>query len=432
MSKQITIDVEHVTRIEGHGNIVLNATDGKIEKIQWQVPEAPRFFEAMVVGRDYHDVSHIVSRICGICSISHSLVSLRATENALGIKVSEQTKKLRQLAKHAEMIQSHILHVGYLVAPDLFRVGSVLPLVNTHKDAVLKIIGVHRLGNEFSDFLCGRTTHPVSFVPGGFSRIPPAKELAGFRKRLADSIPTVLAIVDLVYASRAGLPDFKRATEYIALTSDECYDPYDGFIGSTDTGKHKIEDYLTITNEYIVPHSTAKFARHNRDSYMVGAIARFNLNHQKLSPLAKKVAEKFGLKALLTNPFLNNIAQLVELANSIEESIQMIDDLLTSGLKNEKIEIKVKEGRGVGAVEAPRGILFHDYTYDKNGKCVKANCIIPTNQNHANIQKDMEAFAPTLLSKPESEIKLNLEMLVRAYDPCVSCSTHYLKIKIKR
>ena len=162
---------------------------------------------------------------------------------------------------------------------------------------------------------------------------------------------------------------------------------------------------------------------------MVGALARYNLSSSKLMPLAKQVAEKFGLKAPCFNPFMNNIAQLVEIAHSIEDSISIIDRLLDNGLEEEKVEVKIRAGRGIGVVEAPRGILFHDYTIDEQGKCVKANCIIPTNQNHENIQKDMEAFAPTLLDKSKSEIELNLEMLVRAYDPCISCSTHYLQVR---
>jgi coenzyme F420-reducing hydrogenase alpha subunit len=428
MGKTITIEAKHIARIEGHGTVVLNAEDGKVRKVQWQVPEAPRFFEAMLVGRDYHELSHITSRICGICSISHSLASLRATENAMGVKVSEQTKILRKLAKHCEMLQSHILHVGYLVAPDLFNVGSVIPLVATHKEVVLKIIKIHRLANELSDLMCGRTTHPIFFQVGGFSRLPIAKELSLFKARLEDAVKDAFDVVDIVLNNAGALPDFTRETEYVALTTDDCYDPYDAMIGSSDTGKHKIEDYQSITNEYVVPHSTAKYTKHKRDSYMVGALARFNLNHAKLSPLGKKVAEKFNLKAPCHKPFLNSVAQLAELANSMEESIQIIDKLIKVGIKQEKIEIKIREGRGVGAVEAPRGILFHDYTIDKNGKCVKANCVIPTNQNHANIQKDMEAFAPTLLDKDQKEITHNLEMLVRAYDPCVSCSTHYLKV----
>ena len=161
---------------------------------------------------------------------------------------------------------------------------------------------------------------------------------------------------------------------------------------------------------------------------MVGSLARFNLNHDQLLPLAKKVAAELGLKAPCYNPFANSLAQVVETAHVVEDSIRLIDVLLSKGIKPEEPKVKVKAGRGVGAVEAPRGILLHDYTFDENGNCLKANCIIPTNQNHNNIQKDMEALAPTLLNQPEDKIKLTLEMLVRAYDPCVSCSTHMLKL----
>ena len=429
MSQELKINLEHITRVEGHGNIVLDAKNGKIVSLQWQVPEAPRFFEAMVVGRDYRELAVITSRICGICSISHTMASLKATENAMGIKVSDQTLLLRKLAMHAEGVQSHILHAGYLVAPDLFGVGSVLPLVKTHKEAVVKIIRIHRLANELSDLICGRTTHPITLVPGGVTKIPKEKELTDVKGKLESAVETTFDIVDLVLANAGSLPDFTRETEYIGLSSDDEYAVYDGMIGSTDTGKHKIEDYLSITNEFVVPHSTAKHTKHNRDSYMVGALARYNLNSSKLTPLGKDVAGKFGLKSPCFNPFMNTVAQLAELAHSIEDSINIIDTLLDNGLREEKIHVKVRAGRGIGAVEAPRGILFHDYTINELGKCVKANCIIPTNQNHENIQKDMEAFAPTLLDKSKSEIELNLEMLVRAYDPCISCSTHYLKVR---
>ncbi|MBW1804297.1 MAG: nickel-dependent hydrogenase large subunit, partial [Deltaproteobacteria bacterium] len=172
--------------------------------------------------------------------------------------------------------------------------------------------------------------------------------------------------------------------------------------------------------------------KHNRDSYMVGALARFNLNSERLSPLAKKVADSFGLKAVNYNSFMNNVAQIVECVYSVEDSIRLIDELLHDGLKEEKFSVKPKAGKGVSAVEVPRGILFHDYEYDKEGRCVNANCIIPTNQNHGNIQRDLEALLLGLLDKSEKEIELGLEMLVRAYDPCISCSAHLLEVKFER
>lgn len=429
---KINITVEHLTRVEGHGNIVVNLTDGRIERIQWQVSEAPRMFESFLRGKPYYEISHITSRICGICSIGHALCSLKATEAAMGIEISEQTLLLRKLALHAENIQSHILHIGYLVAPDLFRVGSVFHLVKTHKETVLKIIKLHRLANEMSDLICGRTTHPITLIPGGFTDIPSKKQLEDLRKKLTEIIPVCDDLSQVFLENIHMLPEFSRETEYIALTGDE-YALYDGVIGSTDTGKHPIESYEAITNEFVVPHSTAKFARHARESYMVGALARFNLNSDRLSPMGKICAKRFGLKPVNYNPFMNNVAQLVEIYHCIEDSIDIVDKLLEKGLKkNDNAKYTVKAGRGIGAAEVPRGILFHDYTYNESGLCTKANLVIPTNQNHNNITKDLEAFVPMLPGKQEKEIELNLEMLVRAYDPCISCSTHYLKVEFKR
>ena len=432
MTRDLSINVEHVTRVEGHGNIVLDVKKGEIKKIEWQISEAPRFFEAMLRGRNYDELRTITSRICGICSIGHSLASLKATEDALYVKISEQTRILRHLAVNAENMQSHILHVGYLSIPDLLGVGSVFPLVGTkHNDSLLKIVRLHRLSNEMSDLVCGRTIHPIRLVVGGFSAVPSEKQLLDLKKELAEGLETTKEVADVVKSVVGNFPDFERETEYIALTSDKEYALYDGIVASTDTGKHPdYKNYKKIMNEYFVPQSTAFHAKHARDSYMVGALARFNLNSKQLHPIAKEVANMFGLKPINYNPFMNNIAQLVEFVHNIEDSLNWIDILVDEGVKDEKPkEVKLKAGRGVGIVEVPRGILVHDYTLNDRGKCTKANCIIPTNQNHANIQKDMEAFVPQIIDKPEKEIELDLEMLVRAYDPCISCSTHYLDVK---
>jgi len=424
-----SVHVEHLTRVEGHGNILFNARDGRIEKVQWQVSEAPRLFESFVRGRHYSEMSHLVSRICGICSIGHVLSSLKATEVAMNIDVSEQTVMLRRMALHGENMQSHILHIGYLVAPDLFRVGSVFPLLESHPDAVRAIVKLHRLANEMSDLVCGRTTHPITLTVGGFTMVPKEKNLSELRQNLINILPVCDAVATTILDAIHMLPDFKRETEYIGLVSDEGYALYDGMIGSTDTGRHPVAEYESVVNEVVVPQSTAKYCNHARESYMVGALARLNLNGGKLMPRAKQWAQRFGLTPIIINSFMNTVAQMVEYFHSVEESISLIDTLLEKGLvREDTTQFKVMAGRGVGAVEVPRGILFHDYTYDREGKCVKANCVIPTNQNHNNIQHDMEAIAPQLLGKSEREIELTLEMLVRAYDPCISCSTHYLRV----
>jgi len=431
MPEDVNIHVKHLTRVEGHGNIIFNTKNGKVSNVIWEVDEAPRFFEAFVRGKSYHQLSHITSRICGICSIGHSLASLRATEAAMKVEISEQTELLRRLALHGENMQSHSLHVGYLVAPDLLGAPSVVPLVKTHREAVVKIVRLHKLANYLSDLTCGRTIHPITLEVGGFTAIPTEKQLVEVRKQLVQGMEVTGEVAGIVLANADKLPDFQRETEFIGLTNDDHYAYYKGDIASTDGGRWPPEDYLKIANEYVVPQSTAKHSKHNRDSYMVGALARLNLNYRHLTDEAKAVAEMFGLKPVCHNPYMNSVAQLVEIMDSLVDSTKIIDELLSRGLKEEKNEMEIRAGRGVGAVEVPRGILFHDYTIDELGNCIKANCIIPTNQNHGNIQKDMEAIAPTLLGKPEKEIELTLEMLVRAYDPCISCSTHYLNVKFK-
>ena len=433
MSEDVNIDVEYLTRVEGHGNIVVNSENGEINKCQWQVVEAPRYFESLVVGRNYKELHHITSRICGICSIGHTLASLKATENAMDISISKQDEMLRKLALHGENMQSHVLHVGYLALPDLMGVGSVIPLSSSHPKELKTVIRLHKLANDMSKLIAGRTTHPQRLIPGGFSKLPTVKELETLKDRLEASVEDLKATAELVKQLAPKLPDFERETEFISLTHDDEYALYDGIIASTDTGTTAVENYLDVTNEYEVPQSTAKYTKNNRESYMVGALARLNNNYDQLTPLATEVAEMFGLKPINHNPYMNNVAQLVEIVHSVEDSIGIIDTILDKGLEPQEPyyqpDIDVKAGRGVSGVEVPRGILFHDYTYDEDGVCTEANCIIPTNQNHANIQKDMEKLVPSILDQPEDEIELTLEMLVRAYDPCISCSTHYVDVE---
>lgn len=426
---QVNVNVHQLTRVEGHGNIVLNAKDGKIEELRWEAPESPRFFEAMLRGRYYEDVPIIASRICGICSIAHSTASIQATEAALGIQPSEQTLLLRKLLYNAEMLESHVLHILFLAAPDFLGVGSVFPIVETHRDVVLMALRLKKLGYNLAEALAGRKTHPLSCVVGGFAKLPDPGELETLRKRLEDAMVDLDTTVELF--KTLSIPNFARETEYIALKDPKEYAFISGQIASTDAGITPVSNYMGVTNEFCVPHSTAKYTKNKRDSYMVGALSRFNLNHDQLLPRAKRAAEELGLNSPCHNPFMITVAQIVETVHVLEDSISLIDQILARGLEEEDSRVKVRAGRGIGAVEAPRGTLFHDYTYDDKGILTEANCIIPTNQNHNNIQKDMEALVPLILSRPQDEVAHTLEMLVRAYDPCISCSTHVLNVSIK-
>ena len=440
MSKDININVRHLTRVEGHGNIAVNITDGTIEKCEWQVPEAPRFFEAMVRGRRYDDIQTIVSRICGICSISHSLVATKAVEAAQGLEVTEQTDLVRHLMHYSEQLQSHVLHVGYLVAPDLFAEKSVVPLVPKATDAVLKIIKCHRVANQMSALIAGRITHPITLTPGGMTRVPTEQELRDLKAALEDCVPDLVDICKVVLSVAGNLPAFERETEYVSLKQTNPlykgtlteYSFYHGDITSTDCngdGDMPVDKWESVANEYVVAQSTAKWCKWHRDSYFAGAIARYKNQSQFLSPLAKEVETMFGMTVDNVNPFMNNVAQLIEAAHVVEASLGIIDKLLTTGTKPEKVDVTPKAGRGYAAIEAPRGILFHAYEFDKNGECTWGNCCIPTNQNHANIQKDFEKLVPQFMGEGEDALRQKMEMLVRAYDPCISCSTHMLNVE---
>ncbi|MBN1698850.1 MAG: Ni/Fe hydrogenase subunit alpha [Spirochaetales bacterium] len=430
--KTMNVSVHHITRVEGHGNIVVDIDEGTIKTVQWQVPEAPRFFEAMVVGRNYTEIASITSRICGICSIGHTFASLKATEAAMGIRISETTRILRELLLHGETLQSHLLHICYLAVPDFVKAPSVIPLIKTHREVVLLVTKLHRLANEMCDIIGGRTTHPIRARIGAFSMNPSQKQLEELRKRLTEAVSDMKALADFVVSISDALPSFRRETEYLALTCDSEYAFYDGEIMTTDIEKPiPVNDYREVVNEFVVPQSTAKYGKFNRGSFMVGALARYNNNYRQLSPMALEVGKKLGLDGKNDNPFMNTIAQLVECVFAAERSITLVNRLIENPQAREKPEITIKEGQGVGAVEVPRGILFHDYTYDNKGILRKANCVIPTNLNHNNIQLDMEKVVPEYMERGKEELQFILEMLVRAYDPCISCSTHYLNIRFK-
>ncbi len=431
MSRDLSINVHHITRVEGHGNIVVDMKNGVLNKAQLDIVEPPRFFEAMMKGRSYHEAAIITSRICGICSLGHQIASLKATEAALGLEISEQTKKLRKILVHGATFQSNVLHALFLAAPDFLNVGSVFPLVETHKEVVLAALRLKRLANDIGDIISGRAVHPITLVPGGFTRIPTEDELFDLKMKLVEQgLPDVNFAADVLKSLAGEIPVFERETEYISAHSEDEYALYDGDIVTSDTGIHPVEEYLNITNEFIVPHSSSKHAKFSRSSYLVGALARFNNNHALLHPPAKKVATALGLEAPNYNPYMNTVAQMVEVVHCIVDSIDLIDQLLEDGLKKEKPNQQpTRYGRGIALTEVPRGILFHDYTYNRQGIIEKANCIIPTGQNLANIDNDMRKLVPEIIDEGKEAITKKLEMLVRAYDPCISCSVHMLDVE---
>ena len=433
MMKNVDINVHHVTRVEGHGNIKVKVRDGRLEQIELNIVESPRFYEAFLRGRRYYEAPHITCRICGICSVGHTTSSVKAIEDACGIQISEQSKLLRKLIFYGEQIESHVLHVCFLVVPDFFGVGSVIPLASSHPDVVKLALRLKRLGNDVCEVVGGRHIHPIAIAVGGVTHFPRADELLSLKKKLEASRADLKTVADLCATLK--IPAFKRETEYVGLTDKDEYAFYDGMLATSMQPKPiPPQRYREWILETVVDHSTGKHVHTPKSpSYMVGALARFNLNHKQLHPAAKKVADAIGLKAPCHNSFMISMAQVVETVHCVEKSIEVIDELLTRGVKEEPLVPPSKfEGVGAHASEVPRGILFHEYELDKKGTIVNSNLIIPTTQNYANIEADMRALVPQIMDRSVGEMTLALEMLVRAYDPCISCSVHQLKVELEK
>jgi len=439
-AKNIKVDVHYLTRVEGHGNIVVDVKEGKLTKCEFQVIESPRFFESMLVGRSIWEAQHLTSRICGICACGHSLASIKAGEDALGIKPSDETIMLRKLLLYAELMDSHILHIYILVAPDLLGVKSIIPLVKTHRPVIEMALRMKKMSDYAGEVLAGRHIHPISYVIGGLTQLPSQEGLEKLYKLMLEARRDGEDTVKILKKLR--FPEFQSPTQYMSLACDDEYAMYDGDLVVNGKERTKISNYKKLLTETVVDYSRAKIASINNRPYAVGALSRFNNNFYLLNKKAKAAARELCLEAPCYNPYLNTVAQLVEWVHCLEESIKIMEKILKEGLDEKKIvvsswpkrsevgKVKYRPNTGVGCVEVPRGSLFHEYTIDETGIITKANCVIPTNQNMGKLEEDMRKIVPELLSsKTQGEIALNLEMLARAYDPCISCATHILDVK---
>ena len=295
---------------------------------------------------------------------------------------------------------------------------------------VRRAMRLKNLGYDLSKVVVGRHTHPIAMVAGGFTFVHQAEKLKAMKDRIAEGLDDLKETVRTLQG--IDLPDLERETEYVSLTHPDRYAFYDGEILSSDRDEPVAPDpYREVIEEYAVDYSTAKYARWNRPEYMTGALARFNNNYEQLTDGAKTAAEDLGLTHPCHKPFTNTIAQVVECVHCLEDARDLIDTLVNGGIRpgREHENVKDQAGAGVGAVEAPRGILFHEYEYDDEGKCLSANMVIPTAQNLANLEADMRAYVPAIAGESKETITHRLEMLVRAYDPCISCSTHVIDLR---
>ena len=429
MHKSIVID--RVCRLEGHGGITVNIEDGKVAEVKMDIFEGPRFFEPLVVGRTYDEIAPILMRICAICSATHTVASLMAVENAFGIEVSPQTRLLRELLVQGGNIESHALHLFCLSIPDFLNYPSAIALASDHLQEVKLGLELKKLGNTIQETIGGRAIHPVNTVVGGFGRLPTRQELLGLKEELKRGLEQSLAAFDLV--STLEIPDFCTSPNtYAALSCDgPGYSLFGDKITLTTGESKEIGMYKEICNEKVVAYSHAKHSRFKDNPFMVGALARIIVNGKKLSGEAKKAQQKLALDMLSGNTLYNNVAQAVEMVYSIERSIELIGELMNTGLKEEKpLKVTAKAGRGTGAVEAPRGTLYHSYSFDETGRLSEADIITPTAQNLANIEKDLRISVENLLDEPKESLGSKLEMVARAYDPCISCAVHLVEVNL--
>ena len=427
MHKSIVID--HLCRVEGHGGITVKIENGKVAEVNMDIFEGPRFFEPLVVGRTYEEVAPILMRICAICSGVHTVASLTAVEDAFVIKVSPQTRLLRELLVHGGNIESHALHLFCLAVPDFLGYPSAIALASDYLREVKMGLELKKLGNTIQEAIGGRAIHSVNAVVGGFGKLPTPETLFGLKEQLERGLEQSLAGVDFV--SSLKIPVFCTSPNtYAALSSDDsAYSLFGDRITLSTGVTKKIKAYKEICQERVVPHSHAKQSRFNDKSFAVGALARIAINGDKLSGEAKKARDKLGLNTLSENMLDNNAAQAVELVYSIERSLEIIDELLAEGISHEKpVQVNAQPGTGVGAVEAPRGTLYHSYSFDEAGRLTDADVITPTAQNLANIEKDLRVSVENLINESRDALALKLEMVVRAYDPCISCAVHLVEV----
>lgn len=421
------IKVPALARVEGEGGLYIGLKNGKAVEIRLDIYEPPRFFEGFLRDRYLQEVPDITARICGICPVAYQMSAVYALENALGVKISPQVRALRRLMYCGEYIESHALHIYMLQAPDLLGKESVLEVAAEAPDVVKTALRLKKIGNELLKAIGGRSVHPVNVCVGGFYSWPDAKAikalLPDMEWGLNAAIDTVKLALTLPY------PDLEIDYEFVALHHPDEYGVIEGDVLSSNGRKLSISEY---ENGYIEEHVRHSNALHSRtvdnNTYLVGPLARLNLNHEQLMPRAKNALQEFGIRLPVKNPYKSLIARSIELVHFYEEAIQLIKEYKPSGPA--RLELKLKAGEGSGATEAPRGLLYHRYKIDARGMVQFAKITPPTAQNLPRIEADLFKLTPKIVSLPEAEATLIAEHLVRSYDPCISCATHFLKLKI--
>ncbi|MCA9486536.1 Ni/Fe hydrogenase subunit alpha [Candidatus Woesearchaeota archaeon] len=431
--KKITLN--HITKVEGHAEVDIAIEDGKVKHAHVHSYEGARYFEGLIKGRKWDEVTLITSRICGICSCGHTVASIKAIEHACNITPSHQTLLLRELLTIGERIRSHASHIYFFCLPDYLGFESAIAMAKDYNQEVKDCLEIVRVGNELVKLIGGRDMHPFVPVPGGLTKVESPERFAEVLAELKAILPLVNKTIDLFASLK--VPDYERKeTMYLALDNHHSFPLHTGEL-VTNTGlRFKPEQYKEFLEEHFHKGSTAKFAAIQGKEYSTGALARVNIASDKLSPSVQEKIKEHKLEFPTTNLFMQNVAQALEILQWLERAITIIENNTFADEEQHKVNLeKGKEHRGVGVIEVPRGILFHDYTFNDEGFLVEANIITPTVQNLAEVEKDITTYLNTVLEqepeKNKDELVLEVEKLIRAFDPCFSCSTHFLKVNWK-
>ncbi len=424
--------VDELARVEGNGGITVELEGDEIRDIHFDIFEGPRAIERILQGRPAQDVAGIVSRICAICAGVHYLTSIKATEAAFGTRVTETTELLRDLFVRAGNIESHALHVFMLAAPVYLGYPGATAMAAEYPVEVKLALRMKKLGNTLQEIVGGRAIHPVNPVLGGFGRVPQAADLLSAREELLWAIDSLPAAVDFV-ASLPATEVCNADNAYAALVMPGRYGYFAGDEIEVVRANGKRErmsgnDYRGLTNEHVVAHSFAKHSAFEGQPFAVGALSRLMVNRSLVTGPGHTALKRLGLHLPSHTPLDNNLAQAVELGMDLELALETIDHLLDGALVPQApVAIQPRAGTGTGVTEAPRGILVHSYSYDEDGRIVAADVITPTAMNASSIERHFQVAVSQHGSGTDAALTKKLEMIVRAYDPCISCSVHLVR-----
>ncbi len=424
------ISVGALTRVEGEGALNVTVEGDRVTAVELAIYEPPRFFEAMLRGRRLEEAPDITARICGICPVAYQMTSVHSLESALGIEISPEVRRLRRLLYCAEWIESHGVHMHLLHLPDFFQCDSSIELAKILPDEVNRGLKLKKLGNELLEVLGGRAVNPVNVAVGGFYRSPGKSDLQTLLDEYRWGLDASVEVAQ--WTGELEFPDFLSPCEMVALVHDDEYPMNEGRIESTRGLKIDVTDYEQHFTETQVPHSTALQSVRAPDQlpYAVGPLARMNLNRRNLFPIARRIAEEVPIEWPCFNPYQSIVARAIEVVHAYEEAIEIISTYEPPSPSRAAYEPVA--GQGVSATEAPRGLIYNRYRVDKDGLVEFARIVPPTAQNQGQIESDLRMLLPDLLNRSDEDAAKECEKLIRSFDPCISCSTHFLKLNVTR